>query len=111
MQFPQDSPRPYVQLAQRCLSKEPKNRPNFVEVLYLCESMYLCLLEGWRGLERQEGKSQPDSVDKKQAQAALEQVAPENGSRPLTEEFLSSVRQGERRVSQSAIEAEDPPSK
>ena len=95
MQFPQDSPRPYVQLAQRCLSKEPKNRPNFVEVLYLCEEMYTCLLEGWRGLERQEVKSNMGSVD--QQQAALDQVAPQTASGPVTEELLTSVKQMARR--------------
>ena len=114
MQFPQDSPRPYVQLAQRCLSKEPKNRPNFVEVLYLCEEMYTCLLEGWRGLERHDimcvrVMSNMGSNDEQSLlqHAALDQVDAQNGSRPLTEEILHSVRQVERRVSQSAIEMEE----
>ena len=90
MQFPQDSPRPYVQLAQQCLSKEAQNRPHFVEVHYRCEEMYTCLLEGWGGLERQEVKSSMGSVD--QQQAALDEVGPQNGSRPLTEEMLASVK-------------------
>ena len=46
MQFPPNSPRPYLQLAQRCLSKEPKSRPNFSEIFWSLTEMLTCFLDG-----------------------------------------------------------------
>ena len=106
MQFPPNSPRPFVQLLQRCLAKEPENRPNFEEILSLLNEMYSCFMDGWRGLERQEVKSPTTTVRVQPQQLAeLDKIDPQFDSRPLTEEILRSARHDRRQTARGEIES------